>query len=147
MYLEMTNYEYKQSVSRLRTINHHVIVLQSNNLDFQEEELLISMTMFPSIRFQCYRAPVSQSKPYINYSIGHNILKPKETGMVGYLHALKPFYSSNKYSFPNHKVIVRKKAEHIYTQAWTGYHIDCRVQRSLLNLLVYKWEINANNNF
>lgn len=103
----MVNFEYRQSVSRARSINHHVIISQSSILDFQEEEILISITIFPSGWSQCHSTYVNYWKPHVIYSIGHSILWPKKTKLVGYLHALKLFLHPIKYSSPNHKVIVR----------------------------------------
>lgn len=36
------------SLARVRTTNHHVIFPHSNNIDFQEEEIIISIIIFPS---------------------------------------------------------------------------------------------------
>lgn len=77
----MAKFEFRQSVSRARTINQFVFS-QSNNLGFQEEEILIFITMFPSAWSLCQRTCVNYSKPYVNYSIGHSILKTEETELI-----------------------------------------------------------------
>lgn len=77
--IEKANFECRQSVSSARTINHHVLFPQSHSLDFEEEEILVSITIFQSLWSQFHKTYVNYSQLLVNYSLAHSTLKHEET--------------------------------------------------------------------